>query len=575
MRLHPVWIGLMLCPASFARQAATTTFVSLGNGGLVGNGLSQQGLLTSDGSVVFHSVAANFGALAGGGLFLRDPSNTSTSQLSLSGGVTPFAANAFSQDVSRDGRFLVVDSQSTSLVPGDTNGAQDVFLLDRSTGTWQRASVSSTGVEGNAGSSTAIGSAVSDDGRFVAFASAASNFVAGDVVNTSDIFVRDTLTGVTECVSTLPNGIPAGLSSEPAISADGRMVAFFSYANGLVPGDTGNIQNLFVRDRQLGVTRLVDRTLAGTPASGVFQRPALSGDGRFVVFTSSSSQLVPGDTNNTYDVFCADLTTNVIERVSVSSAGVGGNQLSLVDTGALISFDGRFIAFSSAATNLVPGDTNAQQDSFLRDRLLGTTERVSLTPSGAQASHLSYADSVSDDGRLIAFTGYGNSFVPGDTNNFTDVFLRSRGGPGPQPYCTAGTSVNDCVAQIDANVNPNVSSTAGCIVTVSGADGNRSGLIFYGTDNLNFVPTPWFGGSSFHCVRAPYQRTGTKSSGGTSGACDGTLTLDWDLFQQTHPGALGAPWSAGDTVFAQGWIRDPASPGNTTLSNALVLRFQP
>ncbi|MCY3001504.1 MAG: hypothetical protein NTV21_06840 [Planctomycetota bacterium] len=575
MRPSLLWIGLMLCPTSFARQAATTTFVSLGNGGLVGNGISQQGVLTADGSVVFHSVAANFGALAGGGLFLRDPANTSTSLLSLIGGVTPFPANAFSHDVSRDGRFLVVESQSPSVVPGDTNGVQDVFLLDRSTGNWQRVSVSSSGVEGNGGSLTSLGSAVSDDGRFVAFASAASNFVAGDVANTSDIFVRDTLTGVTECVSTLPNGIPAGSASEPAISADGRIVAFFCNAPGLVAGDTFPGMNLFVRDRQLGVTRLIDWTMAGTPASGVFQRPALSGDGRFVAFTSSSSQLVPGDTNNADDVYCADLTTNVIERISVSSAGVGGNLASLVDTGALVSFDGRFIAFSSAATNLVPGDTNAQQDCFLRDRLLGTTERVSLTPSGAQASHSSYADSVSDDGRLIAFTGYGNSFVPGDTNNFTDVFLRSRGGPGPQPYCTAGTSVNGCVAQINANVNPNTSSTAGCILTVSGADGNRSGLIFYGTNNLNFVPTPWFGGSSFHCVRAPYQRTGTKLSGGTSGACNGTFVLDWDLFQQTHPSALGTPWSAGNTVFAQGWIRDPASPGNTTLSNALVLRFQP
>ena len=575
MRFPLVWFGLLLCPASFARQGATTTLVSLGNGNLQGNGDSELGQMAADGSVVFHSSALNFGAPAGGGLFLRDAANTTTTPISATSGGTQFSATSFTHDVSRDGRFCVVVSLNSLIVPGDTNGTQDVFLLDRSTWTWQRVSVSSSGIEGNASSSTSIGSCVSDDGRCVAFVSAASNLVAGDVANTTDIFVRDTLTGVTECVSTLPNGIPAGSSSEPSLSADGRMVAFFSNANGIVAGDTNGSINLFVRDRQTGVIRLVDRTLAGTPASGASQRPAISGDGRFVVFTSSNNQLVAGDTNGTTDVFCADLSSNSIERISLSTAGIAGNQFSLVDSGGLISFNGRFIAFSSLATNLVPGDTNAQQDSFLRDRWLRTTERVSLTALGTQASHTSYADSVSDDGRRVAFTGYGSSFVSGDTNAFADVFVRFLGSSAPQSFCTAGTSSNGCVAQISANVNPNTSSSAGCILSVSGVDGGRSGLIFYGVDNGNFVPPPWFGGSSFNCVRAPVQRTGTQSSGGTNGACDGTLGLNWDLFQQTHPNALGAPWTAGNTACAQAWIRDPGSPGNTTLSNAVVLQVQP
>lgn len=575
MRLPLVCVGLLLCPVSLARQGATTTLVSLGGGATPGNADSSLGQLAADGTVAFHSYATSFGAVPGGGVFARDAANTSTSQLSVTGGVTPFAAPQFSHDISRDGRFCVLESSDPSIVPGDTNGASDVFLLDRNTGTWQRVSVSSAGVEGNAASTLSIGGSVAEGGRFVAFISVASNFAAGDVLNTRDAFVHDTQTGVTECVSMLPSGVPAGASDEVAISADGRMVAFVSSANGIVVDDLNNSRNLFVRDRQLGVTRLIDRTMAGTPATGFSQRPALSGDGRFVAFTSASSQLVPGDVGAMLDVFCADLVTNTIERVSVSSSGVGGNQYSLADTGGLISFNGRFIAFSSGATNLVSGDTNGVQDAFLRDRWLGTTQRVSLTSLGAQAMHLSYADSVSDDGRRVAFSGSGDSFTPGDTNGFDDIFVRWLGDSTPQPFCTAGTSANGCVAQITANVSPNTNSTAGCVVSVSGVDGGRSGLIFYGVDNGNFVPPPWNGGSSFRCVRAPVQRTGTQSSGGTIGACDGTLALNWDLFHQTHPGALGAPWMPGMSACVQAWIRDPPSPGSTSLSDAVVLQVVP
>jgi len=146
-------------------------------------------------------------------------------------------------------------------------------------------------------------------------------------------------------------------------------------------------------------------------------------------------------------------------------------------------------------------------------------------------------------------------------------------GAPPAAYCTGGTSANGCVASISGNAQPSVSLANPCTILVSSLEGQKSGILFYG---LGQTALPWASGSSsFLCVKPPTQRTLTQSSGGTAGACDGTLMLDWNAYQQANPGSLGNPWTVGSGVYCQGWYRDPPAPKTTSLSNALWLIYQP
>src|SRR4028119_572855 len=177
-------------------------------------------------------------------------------------------------------------------------------------------------------------------------------------------------------------------SYNPSISADGRFVAFDSDASNIVPGDTNNNYDIFVRDRLTNTTTRVSLDSAGNQAKSDFYSPSISADGRFVAFRSYASNLVPGDTNDTDDIFVRDTLTNTTTRVSVNSAGNQGNSSSLDPS---ISGNGRFVAFISNATNLVPGDTNNKRDIFVRDTLANTTTRLSVDSAGNEGQADSFA----------------------------------------------------------------------------------------------------------------------------------------------------------------------------------------
>ncbi|MBL8800488.1 MAG: SUMF1/EgtB/PvdO family nonheme iron enzyme [Planctomycetes bacterium] len=149
-------------------------------------------------------------------------------------------------------------------------------------------------------------------------------------------------------------------------------------------------------------------------------------------------------------------------------------------------------------------------------------------------------------------------------------------GQAPQPYCTAGTSTNGCTPSIDANVQPNTANNAGCVITTSGVEGQKQGIVFYGIDNTGFTPTPWgVGSTSFRCVKPPTKRIGSPlDSGGAAGQCNGSYAINWDAFQAANPTALGNPWVAGDKVFVQSWYRDPLAVKTSNLSNALELTLR-
>jgi hypothetical protein len=155
--------------------------------------------------------------------------------------------------------------------------------------------------------------------------------------------------------------------------------------------------------------------------------------------------------------------------------------------------------------------------------------------------------------------------LPGASNIYTTAWQELC--PPPASYCTAGTTSHGCAAHLSGTGTPSGSLGSGFVLDVSPVEGQKQGLIFYGVSGRSAVP--WGASTSFLCVKAPTQRTPVQVSGGTAGACDGALSLDWNAYVAANPGALGAPFGPGQTVQAQGWFRDPPSPKTTMLSDAL------
>lgn len=293
-----------------------------------------------------------------------------------------------------------------------------------------RVSVASGGAESHG---LVDGPAISADGRFVAFSSDASDLLAPgqDTNGVSDVFVHDRVQGTTERVSVRALGAQAsGRSLHASISGDGRFVAFYSEDGVLVAGDNNGVGDVFVHDRLLHQTRLVSVSVLGGSALGTSFGPAISGDGRWVAFYSGAADLIPLglDTNGSRDAFECDLVTGVIQRISVNSAGVQGDFHSgssqEIPGGISLSFDGRYAVFTSDAENLDVNDVNGRTDVFVHDRTSGTTALVCVDDAGVQGTNASDAPAISADGRFVVFQSRSTTLVPGDTNQFNDVFVR-------------------------------------------------------------------------------------------------------------------------------------------------------
>ncbi len=323
--------------------------------------------------------------------------------------------------ISPDGRFVAFRSYSDDLVAGDTNLTADIFVHDRQTGQTTRVSVDSNGKEAN---QISLLPSLSFDGRYVAFESLASNLVADDTNGRDDVFVHDRVSGQTVRASLDSNGVEGNdQSGYAALSSDGTTVAFSSLATNLVANDGNDSVDIFVRDLVHGSTERISVDSNGVESNSHSYGAAISSDGRLVAFHSGATNLVTGDTNATYDVFLRDRVAGTTTRISVDSNGNQGDGLS---ENASMSADGRFIAFESFATNLVIGDTNGTWDVFVHDRSTGQTTRASLDSNSLQANGGSYAPSISADGRFVAFYSYAYLLVPGDSNGLGDLFLRDR-----------------------------------------------------------------------------------------------------------------------------------------------------
>jgi Tol biopolymer transport system component len=367
-------------------------------------------------------VASSFGAL-----FCAPIAAQVTQRVSVSSSGRQSHGDCNVPSISADGRFVAFDSYADDLVSGDTNGADDVFVRDRRSGTTERVSVDSAGAQANG---TSHADFISADGRYVVFVSLASNLVAGDTNHAWDVFVRDRLLETTERVSVDSSGVEGDEDSwGGSISTDGRRVVFSTIARSIVPGDTNGATDVFVHDRVSGRTERVSVASDGAQGNSDSYLGQISADGRYVVFSSYASNLVPGDTNGAVDIFVRDLSAGTTERVNVSSSGMQAWPLFQGEFDCGISADGRYVAFWSDATNLVPGDSNGSPDVFVHDRRTGTTELVSVSSNGTQ-QRLDFYDGlycwISADGRFVSFNTPAGNLAPGDVNDWFDVFVHDR-----------------------------------------------------------------------------------------------------------------------------------------------------
>jgi Tol biopolymer transport system component len=428
---HPRHFAFLIvslsCLALPASAGSWIDFVSVNSSGILGNDDSGATSISADGRyVAFGSNAFN---LIPGDVYyypevyLRDTVAGTTIRINVdTTGGEPVAGASYNPAVSGDGRYVAFDSGSSSLVTGDTNATYDVFVRDTVSNTTTRVSVDSAGIQAN---NTSTFPAISADGRYVAFVSIATNLVPGGTSGDAHIYVHDRDTGATSLVSVDSGGTEGNDGSGPAdISGDGRYVAFESRATNLVPGGTNQTtwQHIFVHDRDAGTTSLVSADSAGNDADTGSGDPTISHDGRYIAFTSYATNLVTGDTNATYDVFVRDTVSNTTTRVSVDSAG---NQGTSTSYRTAISGDGRYVAFNSFSPNLVVNDGNGFRDIFLHDRNTGVTSRVSVDEAGGEANSHSNYPLVSADGRYVAFTTFANNLVAGDSNARTDAFIKA------------------------------------------------------------------------------------------------------------------------------------------------------
>jgi hypothetical protein len=327
--------------------------------------------------------------------------------------------------------------------------------------TTDRVSIDSSGQEGNSASRWP---SISADERFVVFHSYARNLVAGDTNGCDDVFLHDRKIRATERVSVSSTGLEGnGSSSYAVISADGRYVVFPSWADNLVAGDTNAAWDVFVHDRVTHVTERVSISSTGAQGDGDSQGCCVSADGRCVAFYSEATNLVADDTNATHDIFVHDRQLHTTERVSVSSTGAQADGGSYAPS---ISSTGTYVAFDSWATNLVSGGTTGR-NVFVHSRASHTTELVSVNSSGVQGNSSSTDPCISPDGRCVAFFSYASNLVADDTNGRGDVFLHDR-----KTHMTERVSIGMNEAEANDNSSAASLSTDGRYVAFLSGAGN-------------------------------------------------------------------------------------------------------
>ncbi len=375
---------------------------------------------------------------------------------------------SFNPVLSADGRYVAFQSQAFNFYVGDSNDTVDIFRKDRLTRAIQIVSVDAAGVGGANPTDPSFGRpAISADGRYVAFSSLNRRLVVNDVNNNYDVFLKDMNTGAIAMVSTNSTGVYGVAGSQLAsMSSDARYIAFYSSANNLVPGDTNVLSDIFLKDRQTNATTRINVLANGTQTlSGLSEFPAISADGRFISYQSAATDLVANDSNAQVDIFVRDRLSVASVRASAANPGARSEGASM---DASISRDGRFVSYSSASSTLINGDTNLSSDVFLTDRNDGSNIRISQSASAVAANAASDFPTVSGDGLSVVFRSTASNLVASDGNGAFDVFVKQR-----------VTGTIDLVSSSSAGTQ--ISSTALRAGTSISSDGNL--VIFHSADS--------------------------------------------------------------------------------------------
>jgi len=407
--------------------------------------------------------------------------------------------------ISADGRYVAFKSIGINLVDDDNNTLyliyggggwdaywhSDVFVHDRQRGRTERVSVSSNEVEGNIEGSSG-GAYISANGRYVAFSSTCSNLASPDTNGKRDIFLRDIERGLTFLISrSYLGGGANGHCWQPSVSNDGRLIAFSSSADNLVPGDENNKDDIFLYNRHTGKTRRVSVGSDGTEANGISWGTDISVDGRYIAFVSEARNLAAGATDYGSDVFVHDRITKETTHVSVSSEGADGNGRCCMETSygstkrwaARMSDEGRYVVFDSQANNLVEGDTNSRADSFVHDRLTGVTRRASVAGDGSQADEDCRRSDISGNGRFVVFDATATTLAAEQKSPWVrDVFVHDMvlGTTEKVSKCPCGTDGDDESgwARLNANGTAVVFDSHAKNLLVNLGDTNQDGDVF-------------------------------------------------------------------------------------------------
>lgn len=542
-----------------------TTRVSVDSQGAAANWYSGQSVVSRDGRhVAFESFAWNLVPKDRNNqydVFVHDRTTGETTCVSLNTKGEPGAGHSQSPALSADARLVVFESTAPDLVAGDVNQESDVFVHDRATGVTKLVSVGLGGAPANGLSAQA---AISGNGRYVAFASNATNLVSVDPSPWADLFVHDLVTGITVPVSIGFSGqAPNGSSGFPVLSDDGRFVAFQSFANNLDPNDGDAWDDVFVRDLATGKTTLASVNSSGVKGDFASRQPSLSADGRRIGFLSLATNLDPRDANTAQNAYWRDLVNGTTELVDLDSNGVLANEPS---TTIALSSDGQYALFSSEATNLWPLDTDSVLDAFVRDLDAGTTQLVSLKTDGSQASKWCGGASISAFGRAVTLTSPGQ-LVPDKTNSLTDVFVRDFHCDVTN-YCTSKFNSQFCQPTLTTIGGPTLGGFDHFRVRAVDLLPQKTGLLVWSRMRAE---TPFLGG--WLCVAAPFVRTPARlADGDPAVACSGTLEFP---LSPSYLAAQGL--TAGTEIFVQVWSRDPgfAKPDDIGLTDALRLVIGP
>ena len=442
----------LLHATSFAAQVAeVTTIVSASPSGGFAIGSSGASISADGRWVAFHSISTALAPGDGFGfdsdIFVKDRLTGDVDLVSVALAGVPANGESRDPSISANGRHVVFVSSAADLVVGDGNGVGDIFVRDRVKGTTVRVSRAVDGGDPNGASYTPR---ISAGGRFVVFTSDASNLVAGDSNDARDIFVHDRRKQTTELVSLTWTGAQTqGVGgANPVVSANGNVVVFESSASDLVQG-LGAFpgSQIYLRDRLLGTTELISATASGEPADSWCRRPEMTPDGLNVVFESYAENLVPVPSNHVVGIFLFDRLAGALERVSKS---IDGEPSSHSCYWPSLSYDARFVAFNTGADSLAGPSLNWLRDVYVHDRLTGVNERVSVDDDGVEGEANSEEAVLSADGRYVAFVSSADDLIPGGTNGDLHVFLHDRMSGGPQLAITNLVAGQSATLTIDA-----------------------------------------------------------------------------------------------------------------------------